>query len=610
MTAGGRLTDPEAAVEAILSQVGKEIVLGLPLGLGKANHIANALYERAAADRSIDLRVFTALTLSRPKPSSDLERRFIEPVLDRTFGGYPELAWVAALKAGDLPPNVEINEFFFQAGMWTGSPVAQQSYISANYTHASRYILDRGVNVIAQLVGDDGRNLNLSCNTDLTLELLQARREGRADFLLAGQVNGELPLMPGEAEVAPKEFGLILDGPDVQFPLPGPPNEPVSLADHARGLHIASLIPDGGTLEIGIGSLSHAVCHALILRHTRSALFRELLGRLVPPDDRVTRHVEPFSEGLYGCTEMFVDGFLELWRAGVLKREVDGAVMHAAFFLGPRGFYAALRDLKSEDRAKFRMTSVGYVNELFGPDAENRRAGRRDARFVNNAMMATLLGAVVSDGLEDGRVISGVGGQYNFVAQAFALDGARSIVTLPAVRGAAKPASNIRYSYGHVTVPRHLRDMLVTEYGVADLLGASDGRVIERMLAVTDSRFQARLLKQAREAGKLALDFTIPAHATRNFPTSIETALADNRADLPAFPFGSDFNEDEELLMPVLAHLRDASRSPQQLVEFALRGLLSSYSDIDGPARKRLGLKGMKGFVQRVLIKGVANRQT
>ena len=63
---------------------------------------------------------------------------------------------------------------------------------------------------------------------------------------------------------------------------------------------------------------------------------------------------------------------------------------------------------------------------------------RVDARFVNNAMMATLLGAVVSDGLEDGRVVSGVGGQYNFVAQAFALRGARSILALEATRRTAQ----------------------------------------------------------------------------------------------------------------------------------------------------------------------------
>jgi hypothetical protein len=75
--------DPDRLAEAIIAQVGKTIVLGLPLGIGKANHVANALYARAAADRSINLRIFTALTLEKPHPSRDLERRFNGPVSDR-----------------------------------------------------------------------------------------------------------------------------------------------------------------------------------------------------------------------------------------------------------------------------------------------------------------------------------------------------------------------------------------------------------------------------------------------------------------------------------------------------------------------------------------------
>src|SRR3954447_5405759 len=102
------------------------------------------------------------------------------------------------------------------------------------------------------------------------------------------------------------------------------------------------------------------------------------------------------------------------------------------------------------------MIPVSFTSQLYGDEEINRRA-RVDARFVNNAMMATLLGAVISDGLEDGQVVSGVGGQYNFVAQAFALQGARSILTVESTRQAgAKADSNIRWSYGHETIPRHL----------------------------------------------------------------------------------------------------------------------------------------------------------
>ena len=209
------LSDPEAIAEEIIRDVGTDLVVGLPLGLGKANHIVNALYARAAADRSIRLTLFSALTLEKPRPSSLLERRFIGPVIDRLFGGYPDLAYADALHAGELPPNVEVVEFFFLAGKWLRVPYAQQHYISANYTHAASYLLTRGLNVVTQLVAkrvvEGQTRYSLSCNTDTTLDILRARREGRASFKLIGQVNSELPFMPGAGDLPADEFSAVLD---------------------------------------------------------------------------------------------------------------------------------------------------------------------------------------------------------------------------------------------------------------------------------------------------------------------------------------------------------------------------------------------------------------
>src|SRR5204862_2818157 len=130
-------------------------------------------------------------------------------------------------------------------------------------------------------------------------------------------------------------------------------------------------------------------------------------------------------------------------------------------------FYRALREMPNETLARIQMMPVSFTNELYGDENAKRRA-RVHARFVNNAMMATLMGAAISDGFENGQVVSGVGGQYNFVAQAFALRGARSILAVEATRQAgAKTQSNIRWAYGQQTIPRHPRDIFVTEYGVA-----------------------------------------------------------------------------------------------------------------------------------------------
>src|SRR5262249_8922145 len=98
--------DPDRLADAIIERVGKTIVLALPFGRAKATPAANALFDGAAADPSINLRIFTALTLEKPRSKSGLERRFLEPVVDRVFAGYPELAYALALHAGTLPPNI------------------------------------------------------------------------------------------------------------------------------------------------------------------------------------------------------------------------------------------------------------------------------------------------------------------------------------------------------------------------------------------------------------------------------------------------------------------------------------------------------------------------
>jgi acyl-CoA hydrolase len=599
--------DPERVADEIIARVGKNIVLALPLGLGKANHVANALFNRAAADPSIDLRIFTALTLEKPRGKGDLERRFVAPLAERLFAGYPELVYSVALREGTLPGNVKVDEFFFAAGTRLGIAAAQQNYISANYTHALRSVLDRGVNVVAQLVARrEARvslslSLSLSCNPDLTLDLLVCRARKECDFLFVGQINSELPFMPGDAEVAPGEFDLLLDSAATDFPLFAPPHDPIDLDEYAIGLHVARTVADGGTLQLGIGSMADAVTHALILRHRHNAEFRNLVARLDPADLAPAnfRESAPFAAGLYGVSEMFVEGFLHLLRAGVLKREVDGALLHAAFFLGSRAFYRALREMPEAELAKLRMGPVSFVNELYGDEAAKRRA-RVKARFVNNAMMATLLGAVISDALENGQVVSGVGGQYNFVTQGFALADARSIIVLRATRTAKRRiTSTILWNYGHTTIPRHLRDVVVTEYGIADLRGKTDRDVIAAMLAIADSRFQDELLRRAKDAGKIEKSFELPAACRDNTPERIARALGEARELLPPFPFGSDFTATEERLIPALELLRAAP--PLQLAGLLARGLFASAPAKDvHDCLARMGLAHPSGVSARI----------
>ena len=262
------------------------------------------------------------------------------------------------------------------------------------------------------------------------------------------------------------------------------------------------------------------------------------------------------------------------------------------------------------------MMPVSFTNELYGDEDRKKRA-RIDARFVNNAMMATLMGAAVSDGLENGQVVSGVGGQYNFVAQAFALPGARSILTVEATRQAGpKPQSNIRWSYGHETIPRHLRDIVVTEYGVADLRGKSDADVIAAMLQVADSRFQGELTRQAKDAGKLPANFEIPKSYRENYPERIAEALRPARQAglLPSFPFGSDFTDVEQRLIPALQFLQEVQRTPLSLPALLWQGWTQPVAPGEAECLARLGLdkpstwqeRGYRALVRAALTKSQA----
>ncbi len=663
--------DVGECVEATLRRLGNRIVIGTPLGIGKPNPLLNEFYRRAGRDPNLRLTIFTALSLNRPTAGSDLEARFLEPFVARVFGDYVDLDYVTAAHAGRVPPNVEIREFYLQAGAWLGCEHVQQHYLAANYTHAPRDLAAAGVNVIAQQVAmrtTGGRDeYSLSCNPDVTLDVLPhvdaARASGR-DAVVIGSVNRRLPFMLGDACVPASRFDYLLDHPRYEYDPFCPPNAPIGTVEHAIGLHASALVRDGGTLQLGIGELGEAIVYALQLRHQQNAAYRAALdalgatGRFATEIEQVGG-LAPFDRGLYACTEMFVDGFLDLYRSGILKRPVyphavlqrllddgrigerldvetlvalaragithldaaafeslqacglfrpgtrhepgwpatlvgpdgervaadladpaarqriadaclakrldGGVVLHAAFFLGPRGFYGALHELPESDRRRFYMTRVGMTNDVFGHDQELRVAQRRHARFVNTTMMVTGLGAAVSDGLEDGQVVSGVGGQYNFVAQAHELPEAHSVLLVRSTRTKhGRTTSNLLWNYGHATIPRHLRDVVVTEYGVACLRGRTDRECVAALLAVTDSRFQDELLGAARRAGKIEADYRIPDRHRRNTPMALEDGLRAARAEglFTAFPFGTELTAEEIVLQQALQRLRASTASP------------------------------------------------
>ncbi|MDE1168637.1 MAG: acetyl-CoA hydrolase/transferase C-terminal domain-containing protein [Pseudomonas sp.] len=576
----------ERAVDEVLARLPAHIHMGMPLGLGKPNRFANALYKRVSQLPNRRLTIYTALSLGRPSLGDGLQKRFLEPFVERVFGDYVELDFLADLHHDSLPANIRVEQFFMQPGSLLHSAPAQQDYVSSNYSHAARDINAQGLNLVAQLVAQDRYrpdHLSLSCNPDITLDLLPMiakRRAAGETILMLAQIHADLPYMPGHSEIQSEQFDLLIDEAE-RTTLFSTPNMPVGLQDHFIGLHASTLVRDGGTLQIGIGSMGDALTAALLARQADNVGYQALMGDLdlAPWQGLIDREggLAPFASGLYGCSEMFVNGLLALAEAGIIRRRVypdaerqaqanagtldetrehDGVVIHGGFFLGPQHFYQRLREIPDTALKQFDMTAISYINELYGDEAL-KRLQRRDARFINTVFTVTLLGAAVSDQLEDGRVLSGVGGQYNFVVQGHALHDARSILILRSWReSGGDVSSNILWEYGHCTIPRHLRDIVVTEYGIADLRGKTDAQVIEALLTISDSRFQQGLMEQAQIAGKLPKDFRLHPRFTDNTPQRLQAIKARHEKLFPEYPLGCDFSGEERDLLRALNWLK------------------------------------------------------
>lgn len=595
-----RYSSVEQAAAEILHRTGGRVVLGIPLGLGKPNQLVNALYRQVHANPAYSLAIYTALSLTKPSLAGkkEIERRFIEPFIARVYGDYAELDYVTAARHGELPPNIAVHEFFVQPGAELHNAYAQQHYLSSNYTHAARDINMRGINVLAQLVAEEEGRYSFSCNPEVTLDLLPLLAKRRATgetIITVGQVHHQLPFMGNSALVDETALDIVVDDPACQTTLMSTPNMPVSIAEHFIGLNASALVRDGGTLQIGIGALGDAITAALILRDRDNLGYQSLLGEssLTHRFGDIIRDVggtDPFSEGLYGCSEMLTYGLFRLFEASIIRRDVldtrpeinHKVCLHGGFFLGPQAFYEGLRKLSLAERRKIDMTHISFINHLYG-DELLKRQHRQHARFINTAFSVSLMGAVISDQLEDGRVLSGVGGQYNFVVQAHELEGARSIILVRATRDTAKGASsNILWNYGHTTVPRHLRDMVVTEYGIADLRGKSDSEVIAAMLNIADSRFQDELLEEAILMKKMPAGYRIPEAFRHNTPERLEALYHSRREQgyFPVFPLGCDFTETEQQLLQALSWLK------RHLHMDGMKVLLR-YIRFDGAAIKR-----------------------
>ncbi len=700
--------DFNSAIGLLKEKLGNHWIVGTPLGIGKPNPLVNALYQCVVEDKSLNLEIFTALSLEIPHGNSLLERRFLKSFTRRFFGDYPELQYIQDVKKNRLPNNVSIREFYMQSGKMLHSKTAQQNYVSSNYTHVARDMVDQKINVILQMVAvdrsSDGDRYSLSCNPDLTLDIIRiAAEKGYPKPLVIGMVNEALPFMAGQAEVEVGFFDSLVDDKRHYFQPFATPAQPINVTDYSIGLLVSTLIKDGGTLQIGIGSLADALVYCTQLRQQNNSIYQELLEhtKIKNTFNDVIEQVgdlDTFEDGLFAASEMFVEGFAHLYDSGILTRKVypdaeiqklvnqrkldekihsglirllldegiidtritlrqfnrlqnlgifksglsfnqgiiinehgeqipadlhgeslitdfeqfclgdklqHGSVLHAAFFMGSKRFYQWLKGLNQEQQQLFQMTPVSQINELYGGEALDR-VQRVKARFVNTCMKVDVLGAAASDTLDNHQVVSGVGGQYNFVAMAHALADSRSILMLRSVHaGKHTVESNIVWKYSYCTIPRHLRDIVITEYGIADLRGQSDETCIKRMICIADSRFQEGLRAQAVAHNKLNADWQVPELYKHNTPEKIKSQLAkaQDQGYFPAFPFGEDFTEDEKVIINALKWLKVNTRNKYAMLSTISKSIWSRPTDKEKPFLEIMDLHQASDFREKLSAK-------
>jgi acyl-CoA hydrolase len=653
-----------AAAQSIVERVGKKIVIGAPLGIGKPIGLLNALYRLAESDPSIDLTILTALTLARPNYGSDLEKRFVSPLLERLLTNYEDPLYEQARVAQRLPKNINVIEFFLMTAKYLHNDYVQQNYINSTYSLAARDALDQGVNVMAQQVARSSAvpyQYSVSSNSDLFDAVVNGLRVKEANgekIAILAEVNQNMPFMYGnEAVFNADVFTAIIDAQDYKS-LFAIPHDELSAADHLIGFYTSFLVKDDSCLQIGIGKLSNSLANALIVRDQDPVVYQSVFEQLQAAEKfgeiiKTTGGLTPFTKGLYASTEMFSDSYMELLKIGILKKRVydhialqrllnekklaetllpdtldvlltnkliqtnltaddvaflqefgifhqqvkfddgmlvlpdnlvlsgnltnaaeraaatkhclgkslsGGKIIHAGFFLGTNALYQYLRDLPETLRLQIDMTSIARTNSL-NWSYELLALQRVDARFVNTAMMVTLGAVVISDGLQDMREVSGVGGQFDFVNMAQSLPTARSIINCHSTRATKQGVtSNIIWEYASFTIPRFLRDIVVTEYGIADCRAKTDSQIIKNMLNITDSRFQPGLLAQAKAAGKIEKDYQIPALFQQNHTQRIKALIKSLQQQglCEPFPFGTELTVVELALKKVLLTLQGA----------------------------------------------------
>jgi acyl-CoA hydrolase len=378
----------------------------------------------AQAERCPPFRVFFALTFS-----------------DGFAAGHPNVT-VTALGGASAGRR------FFAAG--AGNVVAANISDVSGLVASGRLPIDI---VLLQVGGPDEME---RYNAGLGIEHLHAAI-GRARLVIA-QVNPELPWTHGDTAIEPGAIDVLVPAAEPPLELPARASGPI---ERAIAEHVARLIPNRATIELGLGAIPVAVTRALGAK-----------------------------QGLGVHSGAIGDGIADLMEAGIVDnrhKEVDPGVTVATMLMGTKRLY---RFAHRNPAIHIRATSYTHDALVLG----NFR------RFVaiNGALEVDLTGQVNAETAR-GRHIGLVGGQMDFVRAANRAAEGQSIIALQSTnRDRTLSRIVAKLADGVVTTPRAEADLVVTEHGVAELRGRTLAERARALIAIADPAFR-RELERASE---------------------------------------------------------------------------------------------------------------
>jgi 4-hydroxybutyrate CoA-transferase len=278
--------------------------------------------------------------------------------------------------------------------------------------------------------------------------------------IVIAEVNQQMPRTLGDSFIHVSKIDYLVP---VDYPLPELPMGDEGSSETIENIasHIAELIPDGATMQMGIGAIPDAVLNFLY---------------------------EKQDLGIH--TELFSDGVIELVDAGVLtnaRKSLHPGKIIAGFILGTERLYDWV-----DDNPLIELHPTEYVNDPF-VIAQNERMVA-----INSAIEVDLTGQVCADSIGP-RLYSGVGGQLDFIYGASRSKGGVPIIALPSTaKQFSRIVSTLKKGAGVVTTRNHVR-YIVTEYGIADLYGKTIRERANALIQIAHPDFRDELRYQARE---------------------------------------------------------------------------------------------------------------